>query len=96
MADKKNDGPARHKSGGQAYIPNNPRWARFPENKIGPKMRAFVGVTDNDWFAFLSQRPGIDEVNFSQLRPIGGQDLHREFPLAREMHTSSLSEKKSN
>jgi len=27
-------------------------------------MKCFVGVTDNDWFAFLSQQPGIDEVNF--------------------------------
>jgi len=58
-------------------------------------MKGFIGVTDNSWFAFLSQQPGIDEVNFSQLRPIGGQALHREFPLVREMHTSSLSEKKS-
>jgi hypothetical protein len=23
-----------------------------------------AGVTDNDWFAFLSQQPGIGEVNF--------------------------------
>jgi len=29
-------------------------------------MNGFVGVTDNDWFAFLSQQPGIDEVNFWQ------------------------------
>jgi len=27
-------------------------------------MNGFVGVTDNDWFSFLSQQPGIDEVNF--------------------------------
>jgi hypothetical protein len=27
-------------------------------------MKAFVGVTDNGWFAFLSQQQGIDEVNF--------------------------------
>jgi len=27
-------------------------------------MKGFVGITDNDWFAFLSQQPGIDEVNF--------------------------------
>jgi len=25
-------------------------------------MNAFVVVTNNDWFAFLSQQPGIDEV----------------------------------
>jgi len=29
-------------------------------------MRGFVGVTDNEWFTFLSQQPGIDEVNFWQ------------------------------
>lgn len=33
-------------------------------------MKAFVGVTDNDWFFFLSGLPGIDEVNFWQ--PSGG------------------------
>jgi len=27
-------------------------------------MKVFVGVTDNDWFAFLSQQPVIDEGNF--------------------------------
>jgi len=29
-------------------------------------MKGFVGVTDNDWFGFLSQQQGIDEVNFWQ------------------------------
>jgi putative restriction endonuclease len=29
-------------------------------------MKCFVGVTINDWFVFLSQQPGIDEVNFWQ------------------------------
>jgi len=29
-------------------------------------MKGFIGVADNDWFAFLSQQPGIDEVNFWQ------------------------------
>jgi putative restriction endonuclease len=29
-------------------------------------MKAFVGVTDSDWFSFLSSRPGVDEVNFWQ------------------------------
>ena len=33
-------------------------------------LKAFVGVTDNDWFFFLSGLPGIDEVNFWQ--PSGG------------------------
>jgi hypothetical protein len=27
-------------------------------------MKGFVGVTDNNWFAFLAQQQGIDEVNF--------------------------------
>jgi hypothetical protein len=29
-------------------------------------MKGFIGVTDNDWFTFLSQQTGIDEVNFWQ------------------------------
>jgi putative restriction endonuclease len=29
-------------------------------------MNLWVGVTDNDWFRFLSQRPELDEVNFWQ------------------------------
>ena len=27
-------------------------------------MRAYVGITDYDWFRFLSQRSDLDEVNF--------------------------------
>ena len=27
-----------------------------------------TGVTDNDWFDFLSQQPGIDGMNFWQAR----------------------------
>ena len=37
-------------------------------------MRGYVGVTDNDWFSFLTQQPGIDEVNFWQP---GGSRLFR-------------------
>jgi putative restriction endonuclease len=29
-------------------------------------MRAYVAVTDNDWFKFLSSQPKLDEVNFWQ------------------------------
>jgi putative restriction endonuclease len=29
-------------------------------------MRAYVAVTDNDWFKFLSSQPHLDEVNFWQ------------------------------
>jgi hypothetical protein len=39
-------------------------------------MKAFVGVTDNGWFAFLSQQAEINEVNFlpeqSTIIPAGG------------------------
>lgn len=31
-------------------------------------MKGSNGDTDNDWFAFLFQQPGIDEVNFWQPR----------------------------
>lgn len=27
-------------------------------------MKAFVAVTDNDWFEFLGSQPELDEVNF--------------------------------
>ena len=33
-------------------------------------MKAFVAVTDGEWFRFLGQQPGIDEVNF--WKPGGG------------------------
>jgi putative restriction endonuclease len=33
---------------------------------MGTSMKAYVGVTNNDWFAFLSRQPDIDEVNFWQ------------------------------
>jgi hypothetical protein len=32
-------------------------------------MKCLAGVTDNDWFAFLSQQPGIDEMNFLPKAP---------------------------
>jgi len=37
-------------------------------------MKIYVGVTDNDWFRFLRDRPGLDEVNFWQP---GGSHLFR-------------------
>jgi putative restriction endonuclease len=36
-------------------------------------MQAYVAVTDPDWFRFLSQQPGIDEVNF--WKPGGGTNF---------------------
>jgi hypothetical protein len=32
-------------------------------------MKDFVGATDNDWRTFLSQQPGIDDVDFWQPGP---------------------------
>jgi hypothetical protein len=46
-------------------------------------MNGFVGVTDNDWFAFLSHQPGIDEVNFWQPNRIEAKDGVQVFILAK-------------
>jgi len=37
-------------------------------------MSGLAGVTDNDWFAFLSQQPGSDELT---LRKAGGISYYR-------------------
>jgi putative restriction endonuclease len=37
-------------------------------------VRAYVGVTDNDWYRFLAARPRLQEVNFWQ--PSGGREFH--------------------
>ena len=34
-------------------------------------MKLYIGITDGDWFRFLSERPDLDEVNFWQ--PSGGR-----------------------
>ncbi len=34
-------------------------------------MKAFIGVTDQDWFQLLRSQPSIEEVNFWQ--PSGNQ-----------------------
>lgn len=36
-------------------------------------MNAWVAVTDLDWFDFLSRQENVDEVNFWQPNPWGGQ-----------------------
>lgn len=36
-------------------------------------MNAYVGVTDRDWFDFLALQSGVDEVNFWQPNPWGGE-----------------------
>lgn len=51
-------------------------------------MRAYVAVTDGDWFRFLSEQPGIDEVNFWQ--PGGGRGfsvLTLGAPLLFKLHS---------
>jgi hypothetical protein len=37
-------------------------------------VRAYVGVTDNEWYLFLAARPELLEVNFWQ--PSGGREFH--------------------
>lgn len=37
-------------------------------------MRAWVGITDEEWFLFLRERPDLDEVNFWQ--PGGNREFH--------------------
>jgi putative restriction endonuclease len=41
-------------------------------------MRAYVGVTDGDWYQFLAGRPAINEVNF--WRPGGGRTFNALTP----------------
>jgi putative restriction endonuclease len=50
-------------------------------------LKAFVGITDYDWFRFLSSQEGIDEVNFWQ--PSGNQSfkaLHPGEPFLFKLH----------
>jgi len=42
-------------------------------------MKGFVGVTDNDWFAFLSQQPGLDLEGHGEFRAGAYQELARGF-----------------
>lgn len=46
-------------------------------------MKAYLAVTDRDWYEFLASQPGIDEVNFWQPTPWRGQFgvLNRGEPL---------------
>jgi putative restriction endonuclease len=37
-------------------------------------MNSWIGITDNEWFTFLSRQPGIDEINFWQP---GGKTLFK-------------------
>jgi hypothetical protein len=58
----------------EAFFDTNlPRWIAFEPPMVqrgchsshrGTQMKAFVGVTDFDWFTLLSVQASIDEVNF--------------------------------
>jgi len=52
---------------------------KFSLKQNRPKMKGFVGVTDNDWFAFLSHQPGIDEVNFWQPGGTGQHSTEKRY-----------------
>ena len=41
-------------------------------------VRAWVAVTDKDWYRFLAQRPHLDEVNFWQ--PGGSREFRTLTP----------------
>ena len=41
-------------------------------------MRAWVAVTDKDWYRFLSRRSDFDEINFWQ--PGGNREFHTLSP----------------
>lgn len=43
-------------------------------------LKAYVAVTDNDWYRFLRQRPELDEVNFWQP---GGKNLFRQLEVGQ-------------
>lgn len=43
-----------------------------------PEVRAYVGVTDGEWYRFLAARPALREVNFWQ--PSGGRGFHALAP----------------
>ncbi len=50
-------------------------------------MRAFVAVTDKDWYQFLAGRPDLDDVNFWQ--PSGNRvfrALSQGEPLLFKLH----------
>jgi putative restriction endonuclease len=49
-------------------------------------VRAFVAVTDNDWFGFLSALPDVDEVNFWQPSPHPFKALAPGEPMLFKLH----------
>ena len=59
-------------------------------------MQGYVGVTDNDWFNFLSQQLEIDEVNFWQpggngvFNAISAKELARDIVTMAAVFETSL------
>ena len=49
-------------------------------------MRAFIAVTDGNWFRHLSALPDLDEVNFWQPSPHGFKALQPGEPLLFKLH----------
>jgi hypothetical protein len=47
----------------------------FLRERKAHMMNGWIGVTDNEWFDFLSRRSGIDEVNLRHLH--GDGDDHK-------------------
>jgi hypothetical protein len=58
----------------------------------GERVRFFVGITDRDWFDFLSRLNGLDEVNFWQ--PSGQQQfraLQIGEPFLFKLHSPTIT-----
>ena len=55
-------------------------------------MKGFVGVTDNDWFAWVTllkqDWPKAQGLSLTAFRPDWAK-ANREFPISSELHTSS-------
>jgi hypothetical protein len=60
--------PVSRRAGRHCFGGNNP--CRVHNASV----RGYVGVTGNDWYHFLADRPDLSEVNF--WRPRGGRGFH--------------------
>src|ERR1700733_11883748 len=52
--------------------------ATLPDSRQRGPVRAYVGVTDGQWYRFLADRPHLVEVNFWQ--PSGGRGFRAVSP----------------
>jgi predicted RNA binding protein YcfA (HicA-like mRNA interferase family) len=53
---------------------------KFPQKQNRPKMKRYISVTDNDWFAFLARQPEIDDWYLSRTRGSHRQYKHSSKP----------------